>query len=233
MATQSSQIMKKILLAGGLKDLFAGKGGFLERAGIAVYTAYTYGQMLKIHQKEGADLIVTELTMPDMRAEDFFETIRNSEELRQVSSIIICEDTLDHREQCKRCRANAVFTMPVDVVLLLSKAGQFLNVAPRKSYRAPLAVAIQGKFREKPRPFYTENISARGMLIRSEEPLAKGDGVFFSFFLPDGTHASGYGEIARTDRTAARTGMYLYGIRFTNIDPAVETAIEEAIRKMK
>jgi CheY-like chemotaxis protein len=225
--------MKKILMAGNLKDLFARKGGFLERADIAVYTAYTYDQMLNIHREEGVDLIVTQLNMPDMKAEDFFETIRKSEELRQVSSIIICEDTLDHREQCKRCRANAVLIMPVDAVLFRSKVRQFLNVAPRKSYRTALAVAIQGKFRDKPRPFYTENISAKGMLIRSEEPLAKGDGVFFSFFLPDGTHASGYGEIARTARTADRTDMYLYGIRFTNIDPAVKTAIEAAIEKMK
>jgi CheY-like chemotaxis protein len=231
MATQARRIMKKVLLAGSLKDLFAGKGGFLERADIAVYTAYTYGQMLRIHRKEGVDLIVTQLNMPDMKGEEFFETLRKSEELRQVSAIIICEDTLDHRERCKRCRANAVFTMPVDAVLLHSKMLQFLNVAPRKSYRAALAVAIQGKFKDKPRPFYTENISAQGMLIRSEEPLAKGDGIFFSFFLTDGTHASGYGEIMRTARTAG--SMYQYGIRFTNIEPSVKTAIEAAIKKMK
>lgn len=230
---QARQIMKKVLLAGNLKDLFAGKGGFLERSDIALYPAYTYDRMLKIHRKEGVDLIVTELNMPDMKGEEFFETLRISEELRQVSSIIICEDTLDHREQCKRCRANAVFTMPVDAVLLNGKVRQFLNIAPRKFYRTALAVAIQGTFKDKPRPFYTENVSSQGMLIRSEELLAKGDGIFFSFFLPDGTHASGYGEIIRAARTADQGGMYLYGIRFTNIDPAVKTVIEAAIKKMK
>ena len=223
--------MKKVLLAGSLKDLFAGKNSFLERADIAVHTAYTFGQMLKIHRKEGVDLIITQLTMPDMKAEEFFETLRNNELLRQVSSIIISEDTLEHREQCKRCRANAVFTMPVDAVLLHNRVQQFLDIAPRRSYRAALAVAIQGKFKDKPRPFYTENISAKGMLIRSEEALVKGDGIFFSFFLTDGTHASGYGEIIRTARTPG--SLYQYGIRFTNIDPAVKTAIETAIDRMK
>jgi CheY-like chemotaxis protein len=223
--------MKKVLLAGGLKDLFAGRDGFLGRADIAVHTAYTFGQMLKIHRKEGADVIITELTMPDMKAEEFFETLRESEELRRVSSIIIAEDTLDHREQAKRCRANAVFTLPVDPVLFYSKVQQFLNIAPRKSYRTTLAVAIQGSFKDKPRPFYTENISARGMLIRSEEPLAKGDGIFFSFFLTDGTHVSGYGEIIRIGRTPG--ALYQYGIRFTNIDPSVSAAIQAAVDKMK
>lgn len=223
--------MKKVLMAGGLKDLFAGEDSFLARAGIEVHTAYTFGQMLRIHRKEGVDLIITQLSMPDMKAEAFFEALRENEALRRVSSIIIVGDTLDHREQAKRCRANAVFTMPVDPVLLQSKVQQFLNVAPRKSYRATLAVAIQGSFKDKPRPFYTENISARGMLIRSEEPLAKGDGIFFSFFLTDGTHASGYGEIIRSARTPG--AMYQYGIRFTNIDPSVTAAIQAAIDKMR
>jgi CheY-like chemotaxis protein len=233
MVVLARRTMKKILLAGDLKDLFGGNDGFLKRADIAVYPAYTYDQMLKIHRTEGVDLIITHLNMPDMRAEEFFEMLRKSEELRRVSAIIISEDTLDQRERCKRCRANAVFTKPVDAVLLLSKMQQFLNIAPRKSYRAALAVAIQGNFKGKPHPFYTENISAKGMLIRSEELLAQGDGIFFSFFLPDGTHVSGYGEIARAVRAGVRSDMYQYGIRFTNIEPEVKAAIEAAIRKMR
>jgi CheY-like chemotaxis protein len=223
--------MKKVLLAGGLKDHFAGRDSFFARADVAVHTAYTFGQMLKIHRKEGVDLIVTGLTMPDMKAGEFFEALRENEVLRQVSSIIIAQDTLDHREQAKRCRANAVFIMPVDPVLLQSRVQQFLDIAPRKSYRTTLAVAIQGSFKDKPRPFYTENISARGMLIRSEEPLAKGDGIFFSFFLTDGTHVSGYGEIIRIARTPG--ALYQYGIRFTNVDPTVSAAIQAAMEKMR
>lgn len=225
--------MKKVLLAGNLRSLFAGEDSFFERSDIALYAAYTYDGMLKIHREEGVDLIVTELNMPDMKGEEFFKTLRISEELRQVSAIIICEDTLDQRQQCQRCRANAVFTMPIDAVQLHGKVRQLLNIAPRKFYRATLAVAVQGTFKDKPRPFYTENISSQGMLIRSEELLAKGDGIFFSFFLPDGSQASGYGEIMRADRTAPEADMYLYGVRFTNIDPAVRAIIEAAMKKME
>ena len=222
--------MKKVLLADSLKDLFAGKGGLLERADISVFFADTYDQMLKIHRKEGVDLIITQLNMCDMKGEEFFETLRKSKELRPVSTIIISEDTLDHREHYKRCRANAVFSIPIDTVMLLRKIQRLLDVAPRKAYHAVLAVAIQGNFRDKPRPFYTENISAKGMLIRSEELLANGEGVFFSFFLADGTHVSGYGEIIRTARTPG--ALYQYGIKFTNIEPSVKAAIEAAIGKL-
>src|SRR5512143_2373372 len=209
--------MKKVVLASGLTALFEDKGSFLDRADIEVFTAATNGEVLRIHKDEHADLIVTTIDLPGDRIEDLFSAIRNDDDLRQVSTIIICKDTLTHRDRCKQCRANAVFTMPVDTAMLALKVQQFLNVMPRKLYRAPLAIGIQGRFKDRPLPFWTENISAGGMLIRTEEPLAKGDGVFFSFFLPDGTHISGYGEIARVDQPAA--GSYHYGIKFTNVSP--------------
>ncbi len=225
--------MKKMLVAKELKNLLTEKNSFLERADIALFTAATNDDVLRTHRKENADLIITQIDMPGIRTEELFTIIRKSEGLREVSTIIICKDTLAHRERCKRCNANAVFTMPVDTDLLHIKVQQFLNVAPRKSYRAPLAVAIQGGFRDRPLPFQTENISSRGMLFKSGEPLSKGDGIFFSFFLPDGTHVSGYGEIARVDKPATDPEAFLYGIKFTNIDPGIQLAIETVVEKEK
>ncbi len=223
--------MKKVLLAKDIETLFVKKSGFLGRGDIKVFTAVTNDEMLKIHRREKVDLIITQLDLPGIKSEELFSIIRKSDELRDVATIIICKDTLAHRARCRQCRANAVFTAPADVPLLYIKAHQFLDIAPRKSYRAALAVGIQGKFRDKPQPFWTENISASGMLIRSEEPLSKGDGAFFSFFLPDGTHVSGYGEITRAERLATTPDTFLYGIKFTNIDPAVKAAIEAAVKK--
>ncbi len=222
-------VEKKVLVAKQLEDLFQ-ESGFFSRSGIVQLRAGTNDELLQLHSWEKADLIVTQLDMPGMPSEELFSIIRNSEELRDVSAILVCKDTLDQRERCKQCSANAVFTTPVDATLLYLKMQQFLNVAPRKDYRAMLAVAIQGRFRDRPLPFSTENISSNGMLIRSQEPLAKGDGIFFSFFLPAGTHISGYGEIVRVVKLRA-TASFLYGIRFTNLDPDMTAAIHAAIRK--
>jgi len=222
--------MKKILLAKVLKSIFLEKGSFLDRADIKVFTAATNDEVLKIYNKEEIDLIITQLDMPGIRTEELFSMIRKSKELQKVSVIIVCQDTLAQRERCKQSRANAVFTIPVDTDLLSIKAQQFLNVAPRTLYRAALAVAIEGRFKNRPLPFWTENISANGMLIRTEEPLSKDAGIFFSFFLPDGTHASGYGEISRIVQLETERDSFLYGIKFTNIDPSVRSAIEEVVK---
>lgn len=223
--------MKKILITKNLYGLFAEQKSLLDREDIQVFTASTNDEVLKVHRKETADLIITELELPGIPTEDLFGTIRQWKELRAVSTIIICQDTLAHRERCKQCHANAVIPLPVDTTLLLVKMHQFLNVAPRMEYRAALAVGISGKYRDNPVPFHTENISASGMLIRAEEPLARGDGIFLSFFLPDGLHVSGYGEIVRIVRSPDDARAFLYGVRFTNIDPELKAAIERAVNK--
>ncbi len=223
--------MKKVLLTKDVKKLIAGQNNFLNRSDITIATASTNAEVLKIHREEKVDLIVTQLETPGIESEKIFAIIRDNEELRGVSTIIICNDTLAHRERCKQCRANAVFTMPVDTALLLVKMQHLLNVAPRMNYRAALAVAIQGKFKNRPLPFWTENISASGMLIKAKEPLSKGEGIFFSFFLPDGTHVSGYGEITRINRPGLEQDSFLDGIKFTSIDPGVQSAIDAVIKK--
>jgi CheY-like chemotaxis protein len=223
--------MIKILLSDDLKNLCLENNNFRHRANLKVFTAGTNDAILRLHQEEKIDLIVTQLDLPGIASEELFSIIRASEELRDVSTIIICRDTLAHRERCKQCNANAVFTMPVDSALLHFKIQQFLNVAPRKSYRAVLAVAIEGRFKNRPQPFWTENISSSGMLIKTREPLSKGAGTFFSFFLPNGTHVSGYGEITRIVRSSTEPDMFQYGIKFTDIEPNVKTAIESVVKK--
>jgi CheY-like chemotaxis protein len=221
--------MKKILMAKDLRRLFPEHGSFLDRSDLKVFLASTNDETQRICMREAVDLIVIRLDMPGMKTEDLFEFIRANPELRKASIIIVCSDTLASRERCKRCRANAVLTTPVDPSILHMKIQQFLNVAPRMLYRTALAVAIEGKFRDRPVPFHTENLSASGMLIRAEEPLSKGAGVFLSFFLPDGTHISGYGEIVRVEQVGSEAEMYLYGIRFTNIDEESRASIEAVV----
>lgn len=223
--------MKKVLLAKDIETLFRQNSGFLVPADVEVFTADTNEEVLKVHERVKVDLIVTRIDLPGITSEELFHIIRSSEELREVSTIIICDGTLEHRMRCRKCQANAVFTAPVDVPLLSSKVHQLLDIERRKSYRAVLAVGIQGSFKDLPRPFWTENISASGMLIRSEEPLVTGDITFFSFFLPDGTQVTGYGKISRAEKLATTPDTFLYGVNFTNVDPAVKAAIKAAVEK--
>lgn len=222
--------MKRLLIASDLNDLFRGEGSFFNRAEISTFPASTNDEMLRICREGQVDLVVTKLDLPGISCEELFKFIRTSGKLKHLSTIILYTDTLANRERCKECSPNAVITLPVEPALLFLKVQQFLNIAPRMNYRAALAVAIAGEFKNTPIQFWTENISASGMLIRAEEPLAKGDGIFFSFFLPKGSHVTGYGEIIRAEKQGADPDVYLFGVKFTNIEAGVRSAIEAAVK---
>jgi CheY-like chemotaxis protein len=223
--------MKKILIANDLKKLLMTRSSsYLTNVGIRIFTAVTNDELLSLHRAEKSKLIITHLDMPGIKNVDLFRIIRNNKDLRDVSVIMICKGNLMNRELCRQCGANAIITVPVDTDLLHTKVRQFLNVAPRKIYKAALAVAIEGKFKNRPLPFWTENISVSGMLIKTEEPLSRDEGVFFSFYLPDGAHVSGYGEITRVIQLEDEPGVFLYGVKFTSIEPEVASAIKAAMK---
>lgn len=225
--------IKKALIAIDLISLYMKKDSFLDRAVIKVLTAASNDAFLKTHEKEKVDLIVTHLDMPgSIKSEQLFEQIRQRHELRKVSIIIICEDTPEHRERSKKCGANAVFTKPVDIDLLHVKMHQILNVAPRQSYREVLEIVnIEGKFGDRSFFGHVENISANGMLIKTEEIFSTGDQIYFSFFLPDDIRIRARGQVVRLIRQSLETHVSQYGIQFTDMSPQMKSAIDMYVKE--
>lgn len=229
--------MKKILIAHDLKKQYMDSCIFLNRSDIEVLSAATNDEMLKIHKQEKVDLIVSKIDMPGIASEELFGGLRQHRELRDVSVIITCEDTPAQRLRAEQCSANAVFTQPIDTTQLHMKIRQFLNIAPRQSYRVTLKVSVEGKFKNKQFLFRTDNISATGMLITAEtkkgEMLVLGDLLSFSFFLPDGTQINALGNIERIIPQTIATNVCLYGIRFKDINSNVKSALETFVKKEK
>lgn len=223
--------MKKVLIASNVKRLYMEQDRFLDRAHLKIFTADTNDEVLKIHSEEKADLIVTKLDMPGIRSEELFDAIRQRKELRDVLTIIICKDDIDNRDRCRQCGATVTLAMPVDVALLYDKVHQLLNMAARQAYRVALTVAVESKLKNKSFLYRTENISATGVLVKAENILAQGDRISLSFFLPDGTHVTAQGDVTRTVKQGTAPDESLYGIKFTEIDPGVQSAIETFIKK--
>jgi len=223
--------MKKILTSDDLNRLYLRNEAIIDRVDIAVLTAETNDEMLDIHRKEKADLIITRLGLPGMRIEDVFNTIRESTDLRKVSTIIICEDNVTHQARCKQCGPNAVISMPVNKAGLHAKAMQLLDVAPRRAYRVTLNVSVEGKFNNKPFLHRTEDISSTGMLIRAKDILAQGDRITFSFYLPNDMRISAHGEVERIVKLTTEPGICLYGVKFTDLGSDARSAIEAFVAK--
>jgi DNA-binding response OmpR family regulator len=225
--------MQKVLIAQDLKPLLMQSDGPLNREGITVFAAATNDEVLKTHIEEIVNLIVTRPDLPGTSIENIFDIIWQSESLRVVSLLMVCEDNSIQKKRCKNCGAETILVEPLDPALLQEKVRKFLDVSPRKAYRVVLNVSAEGKFRNHLFSCHTENISSAGMLIGTEIDLALGDRISFSYFLPDETKVVANGEVVRVIKTGDESKEKLYGIRYTTIASDVREKIETYVRRAR
>jgi hypothetical protein len=196
----------------------------LNRADITVFTAATTDEMLKIHIEETFNSIVTMLDMPGTSSEAIFGIIQQSQHLKKVHIIMLCEDSDSHRARCRRCGAHVILPLPVDPGLLQDKVKQYLNVARRKALRIALNISVDGKFKGQQFLCRTENISVTGMLIRAELGLSLGDNISCSFYLSDMPKIDVKCEVVRIGKEGD-SAVNLYGLKFTKISAVGKVSI--------
>jgi len=223
--------MKKILITEEIETDIEQALDFLKRQDIKVMTAGTNDDLLQIHQRERAGLIIAALNTPGMKSEDLYSSIRKDRALRAVSVILLCQDTPADIERSHHCNANTVMLLPIDIPLLRSKVQQLLDISWRESYRVLLSVTIEGA--SKDRTFFckSENLSTTGMLMETERELAKGDRIQCSFFLPDSKKVRTSGEIMRVIAQAAGSKTNRYGVKFDRLPADTKAAIDDFVDK--
>jgi CheY-like chemotaxis protein len=223
--------MKKILVAEPLRSYIEKEKSFLKREDIIVYRAATTDEILKIHRSEKANLIISQVGMPGMSAEQLCAQIRNDEALRQVSLLMISPDTSSDRERASRCKPNAIMTLPINTAQLLERVRLLLDIPWRGSFRVLLSVAVEGD--DKGNAFFcgSENISSSGLLIETDRVISKNDRVTCKFFLPGSEQIVVRGEVVRIMKRDSEKSANQYGIRFLEIDQKSQTSIASFVQK--
>ncbi|HLE40558.1 MAG TPA: PilZ domain-containing protein [Nitrospirota bacterium] len=221
--------MKKVLLAPDIITLLVQQQSFLNRSDLRVFTAETNEEALDIHREEKVNLIINHFTAQEMSTERFCSVVREDKDLSRVSVIIICSKIRADIEASERCKANAIMTRPMDPAILLEKAHQLLDISSRASFRILLNVSVDGTIGNTSFFCRSENISASGMLIETDQLLAKGDIIACSFFLPAGMRIQTTAEVMRNIRQGYGSGPHQYGIRFTRLTPEAKRALADFV----
>lgn len=223
--------MKKIIIAEEIKAILEKEQCFLNRSDIRIFTITDNEEALALHRAEKANLIIAKIDTPKMSGETLTSLIREDNELRKVSIIILCSNTKSDAKRCLQCRANAFITSPINNAILLQEMHQLLHVAPRKSLRVPLSIKIHVTSKGTPFIGYAENISVSGMLLHSETLLFEGDSIRCSFYLPDSTHITTNAEVIRMLEKATEHDTNGYAIEFIGLSANFNAAIEAFIEK--
>ena len=224
--------MKKVIISEDLIKIVQKDKCFFNRTDIRTISAATNEEIIALHRTEKADLIITNLDMPEMNAENLCALIRNDDELRSVSIIIVCPETAANLQRCIHCGANAFVTTPVNHAVLLQEAYRLLHVTPRRSCRIDLKLKIEGKSKENPFAGLTENISEAGMLFQSAAIFFEGDSISCSFTLPGTTCISASADIVRVLKDENEPlAKHLYGVIFSDISDDDISAINAFVEK--
>lgn len=219
--------MKKILLVNASRYFFDEGKSLLDRKDFQVFLAPTGMKALQIHRQEKVNLIVADLDMPEMGGDILCQRVREESESRSVSFILVCHDKVEELHRAEHCGVNTCLKKPFSAKTMLEHVEKLLTISIRRGYRVLLRVKVKGAKDDATFFCTSQNISVTGMLIEAERPMATGDQLTCSFYLPGSAHITVDGEVAR--REVLSDGKCSYGIRFTDISPGYKIEIEKFI----
>jgi CheY-like chemotaxis protein len=219
--------VKKVLFVNSATSCHGRSANILERADLCIFTATTAEEALNIHREKHVDLLITELDPPEMAGDALCSRIRQEEELRNVSVLIICSDTPEEIRRAESCGANSYLLKPVEPERLSEHIAKFLGVMPRRDYRVIVKVQVYG-VRGNATLFCTSrNISVSGLLVETDGLLAQGDRLSIMFFLPGACQIAAVGEVVRTERVESM--LHHYGVRFISMSSQHRAEIEHFV----
>ncbi|HEV7498790.1 MAG TPA: PilZ domain-containing protein [Vicinamibacteria bacterium] len=168
----------------------------------------------RIHAS-GADLVI--LAGEDTDATLALLTrLRADGRTRGVSTGVVRRAvSLDEETRLRRAGANVVFGGQVVPYLWDAWIEELLHVPRRRDARVPVSIAVWSHTAPGTDPArgMSVNISVKGMLLETAEPLDIGSKLDLTFTLPGGTALRVVGQVVRED-PAGEDGLSRLGIEF-------------------
>lgn len=219
--------MKKILLVNASRYFFDEGKSLLDRRDFHVFMAPSAIRALQIHRDERVNLIVADIDLQDIPGDALCAKIREDSESRAVSFILVCHDNPEELARGADCGANVCIKKPFSAKAILDHVEKLLAISVRRGYRVLLRAKVKGALDDAVFFCTSQNISVSGILIETDRPLAVGEQLICSFFLPGSARIRTEGEVARVE--VAADGKHHCGIRFIAIDAEFRKAIETFI----
>lgn len=223
--------MKKIIMARSSDQSIEREKSILKRSNLKIFHTGSGRETYDTHKKELADLIITDLYLPDIEGDKLCVAIRDDDQLKEVSLILVCDNNKEDVVRCLNSKANAYLTKPVDPLQFFEKIGQLLNIPERRACRILLKVDVEGTYKGSSFLCSSKNLSTAGILFETDKELNAGDVVACSFKLPNNERIVADGEIVRVAKSGIRN--FDYGVKFISISPDHITLIDSFVKKMK
>lgn len=204
----------------------------LRRRHTTVLTAIAGSEGLTRARNEKPHLIIFGYDLFDMNAPEFCREIREAEETRNISLLLVCErESPEHSDLSLSAGCNDVIFKPIQRRDLDQKVAKLTAIPVRRQLRTITKVDVSLENNGRFILGRSVNISANGMLLEVERVLPGNGVVRLHFFLPgDPKPMEVEAEILRAEFSGS---MAKYGLRFMNPSSEERDRIERYVHRIR
>jgi CheY-like chemotaxis protein len=180
------------------------------------------------------DAIVVGYPLADMQTQDFLDAVRKKDSpCRQAAVVLLAlRGMLPEAEGFVGRGANRAVAIEEFAEQLPHALYRLLEVPPRFAMRATSRLKVQLSWGTTQRICQTENVSAHGMLVKTEQTYPIGTQMAFELSMPgDSNPVRGYAVVVRhTQETRERISGV--GVRFSSFESADKKRFEALLAKL-
>lgn len=213
---------KKVLLAGPPAGLLRGAASVLTLAGYGVKVAEDVAELEALAPEKIPDLVIFDASFPPDGGVGACRRLREMAHWRAVSMMLVVPAGQPHLEEALVPGINDFMLAPFPSDELLDKTSRLTLIPARRELNTLARVTSEGALRLGK----MLNVSANGMLVEIETPIAIGRPVDVEFLLPeDPKPLRAAGKVVR--RTNELDHFHpAFGIRFTEISEVDQVRID-------
>ncbi len=217
---------KKILIVDPVYTRLLLEKTCLSRKEYKIFTSSLGSEGLNKAKEVKPNLILFSANLEDLDGAEFCRMIRNDEETKKTSLILIVAKDDDSKiNEIMASGCNDFITFPLNKIILDQKLGIYLNIATRRAARIMVQLKIETKSFQGFHLGTSVNISKSGMLLETPITLKIGEEINLRFFIPKSLKQIETKAIVMREELIKNVKRY--GLKFFNLKPEFENVIDE------
>ncbi len=218
-----------VLIADDLKFFLELEKSFLVRGGFDVLTAGSGTEAIAVARDKHPSLVLLDLEMPGVDGAAACVEMRKDATLAGTPIIIMsARGDQKTRDRCLKAGCTEFVIKPEKPDELLGIVARILAVRKRGSARLTVVFSVIGEAGGHQLIGQAHDLSSGGLLLETKTSLAAGDTVDVEFFLPESkVQIKTKAEVVRV--TQAGGGAWQVGVRFIDLDPGDQEAIQDFV----
>lgn len=176
--------IKKVLLVDDVEFINDVMTGYLKRSPVETITASNGKQAIDQALLHWPDLIIMDVSMPEMGGEEACRTLKKHPKLKDTPILLIFDPERDpSATELKKCGCDDTIEKPLARENFLTTTHRYLFHLDRLERRAPCQMTVDFTIGGETRQGLGVDISRHGLYIEFREPIAKKENVDVAFLL--------------------------------------------------